>query len=404
MAEPFDANQPNNEDLEFTLKVNANVATTLPNRQWRVIWAYPNGPAVPNIPFTGLYYLGMNSDPLGNVTYEYGTIEVQVIGLVLGNPVEHKIASASGVHLQDGTIRLTIAKNLVGNPAPGDILGEIYARSFAGTAGNTERSTSAVDGTPTGVYAVSGNAACAPVVTTVCLEDDSNQIQYSNGWHKLSDTNASGGHFRMHTGNPANGSLSLKFDVPTGHTGAVTYFFAKSPQGGSAKVYVDGVSRGTISYSGSTGSLQHPQFGASNRYDLLAAGRHTFELKNLSGAVYVDKLCLETATSNDQPPVGPAATDQFNDTIASVGSVIHNLTVASGTTSLAFSAQASTSVPIQLVLFDPLGVTLATADNASGVASLEVPVSANGVYVLKVLNLSVGPVNVWTASTPSVAR
>ena len=55
VAEPFDANQPNNEDLEFTVKVNANVATTLPNRQWRVIWAYPNGPAVPNIPFSGLY-------------------------------------------------------------------------------------------------------------------------------------------------------------------------------------------------------------------------------------------------------------------------------------------------------------------------------------------------------------
>jgi hypothetical protein len=404
VAEPFNANQPNNEDLEFTLKVNANVATTLPNRQWRVIWAYPNGPAVPNIPFTGLYYLGMNSDPLGNVTYEYGTIEVQVIGLVLGNPVEHKIASASGVHLQDGTIRLVIAKNQVGNPAPGDILGDIYARTFAGTASVTERSTSLVDGTGTGVYAVAGNAACAPVVTTVCLEDDSNQIQYSNGWHKLSDPNASAGHFRMHEGNSASGSLSLKFDVPAGKTGAIIYSFAKSPQGGSAKAFVDGAARGTISYSGSSGSLQHPQFGASNRYDLLASGRHTFELKNLTGAVYVDKICLETATSNDQPPVGPAATNEFNDTIASVGSVIHNVTVTPGMTAVSFVAQASTSVPIQLVLFDPLGATLATADNSSGVATLEVPVSSNGVYVLKVLNLSVGPVTVWTASTPLAAR
>lgn len=404
VAEPFDANHPNNEDLEFTVKVGANVATTVPNRQWRIIWAYPNGPAVPNIPFSGLYYVGMNSDATGNVTYEYGTIEVQVIGLVLGNPIEHRIAAASGVHLQDGTIRVVVAKNLVGNPAPGDLLGGIYARTFAGTASITERSTSLVDGTGTGGYAVRGNAACAPVVTTVCLEDDANQIKYSNGWHKLSDPAASAGHFRMHEGSTANGSASLQFDVPSGSTGAITYSFAKSPQGGSAKVYIDGAARGTVSFTGSSGSLRHPQFGSSNRYDQLAPGRHTFELKNLSGAVYVDKVCLETATSNDQPPVGPAATSEFDDTISSVGSVIHNLTVAPGTTGLSFVAQASANVPFQLVLIDPLGATLATASASSGVAVLEAPAPSNGVYVLKLLNLGVGPISVWTASTPQAAR
>jgi len=404
VAEPFDANHPNNEDLEFTLKVGANVATTTPNRQWRVIWAYPNGPGVPNIPFGGLYYIGMNSDALGNVTYEYGTIEVQVIALVLGNPIEHKIGVASGVHLQDGTIRLTVPKNLVGNPAAGDILGGIYARTFAGTATITERSTSLVDGTNTGVYAVAGNAACAPVVTTVCLEDDSNQIRYSNGWHKLSDTAASAGHFRMHEGGAANGSLSLTFDVPAGKKGAIIYSFANSPQGGSAKAFVDGAARGTISYGGSSGSLRHPQFGASNRYDQLPPGRHTFELKNLAGAVYVDKICLETATSNDQPPVGPAATSEFNDTLGAVGSVIHNVTVAPGTTALAFVAQASANVPFQIVLISPSGATLATANASSGIATLEVPASSNGVYVVKLLNLSAGPLTVWTASTPLAAR
>ena len=61
---------------------------------------------------------------------EYGTIEVQVIGLVLGNPIEHKIGAAAGVHLQDGTVRIVVAKNAVGSPAPADILGEIYGRTF----------------------------------------------------------------------------------------------------------------------------------------------------------------------------------------------------------------------------------------------------------------------------------
>jgi hypothetical protein len=404
VAEPFDANNPNNDDLEFTMAVNSNVSTLLPNRQWRIIWAYPNGPVVPNIPFTGLYYLGMNSDAAGAVTYEYGTIEVQVIGLVLGNPVEHKIGPATGVHLQDGTIRILIPKNAVGSPAPGDILGEIYGRTFAGTASITERSTSLVDGTTTGTYAVAGNASCAPVVTTVCLEDDSPQIAYSNGWHKLSDPNASAGHFRLHTGNASGDGFSLTFDVPTGKTGAIIYRYAKSPQGGSASAFVDGAARGSVSYNGSSGSLRHPQFGFSARYDLLAPGRHVLALKNLSGAAYVDQICLETATSNAQPAVGPAKTDEFNDAIAAVGQVIHNVTVAPGTMALSFVAQASANVPIQLVLISPSGATLAVADNAAGYASLETPVSANGIYMVKVVNLSVGPVNVWSAATALAAR
>ena len=404
VAEPFNANLPNNEDLEFTLSVNANVSTVLPNRQWRVIWAYPNGPGVPNIPFSGLYYVGMNSDATGAVTFEYGTIEVQVIGLVLGNPVEHKIGAATGVHLQDGTIRIVIAKNAVGNPAPGDILGGIYGRTFAGTAGVTERSTSMLDSTGTGTYAVAGNASCAPVVTTVCLEDDSPQIAYSNGWHKLSDPNASAGHFRLHTGNASGDGFSLTFDVPAGKTGAIIYKYAKSPQGGSASAFIDGAARGTISYSGATGSLRHPQFGASARYDLLSPGRHTLAIKNLSGAAYVDQICLETATSNDQPPVGPAKTDEFTDAIAAVGQIVHSVTVAPGTLALSFVAQASVNVPIQLVLISPTGATVATANSSAGYAVLETPVSANGVYLVKVVNASAGPVSVWTASTALAAR
>jgi hypothetical protein len=292
----------------------------------------------------------------------------------------------------------------VGSPAPADILGGIYGRTFAGTASVTERSTSVVDGTGSGTYVVVGNASCAPVVTTVCLEDDSPQIKYSNGWHKLSDPNASAGHFRLHTGNSSGDGFSLTFDVPVGKTGAVIYHYARSPQGGSASAFVDGAARGTVSYNGSSGSLRHPQFGFSARYDLLAPGRHVLQLTNLSGAAYVDQICLETATSNDQPPVGPARTDELSDTVAAVGQAVHSITVAPGTLALSFVAQASASVPIQLVLISPSGATLAVSDSAPGYASIETPVSANGVYLLKVVNLSVGPVNIWTAATALAAR
>ena len=51
-----------------------------------------------------------------------------------------------------------------------------------------------------------------------------------------------------------------------------------------------------------------------------------------------------------------------------------------------------------------LGLTLASADNSSGLAVLDVPVSRTGIYTVQVINLSLGPVQVWTAATPNVKR
>jgi hypothetical protein len=43
----------------------------------------------------------------------------------------------------------------------------------------------------------------------------------------------------------------------------------------------------------------------------------------------------------------------------------------------------------------------ATADNSSTITQ---SVTQGGVYIVKVNNLSVGPVDVWTAATPQVSR
>jgi len=56
------------------------------------------------------------------------------------------------------------------------------------------------------------------------------------------------------------------------------------------------------------------------------------------------------------------------------------------------------------VLIDPSGGTVASANATGGIATLEAPAASNGVYVLKLVNLSAGPVTVWTASTPLAAR
>ncbi|MEP6742405.1 MAG: hypothetical protein ABJB61_07890, partial [bacterium] len=64
----------------------------------------------------------------------------------------------------------------------------------------------------------------------------------------------------------------------------------------------------------------------------------------------------------------------------------------------------SNNLPIKLALISPTGSVLQVADSANGVAVISAPVTQSGTYVVKTINLSVGPVQVWTATTPTVKR
>jgi len=72
--------------------------------------------------------------------------------------------------------------------------------------------------------------------------------------------------------------------------------------------------------------------------------------------------------------------------------------------SVSVVAEATGDLPISVALVDPAGLTLATASNTGGLAVMTVPVTKGGTYLLKVINLSLGPVEVWTAATPNVTR
>src|SRR5436853_1686208 len=117
----------------------------------------------------------MRTDGNGLVTFDYGTIATQVVGLVIGIPTETSIGPLAGSSFNaDGTITLIVPKSLIGSPAPGDLLGAVNGRTFTGDTTETqnlERSTLLVDhtfvkgqrdnGHPAATYAVVGNVACA---------------------------------------------------------------------------------------------------------------------------------------------------------------------------------------------------------------------------------------------------
>jgi hypothetical protein len=204
--------------------------------------------------------------------------------------------------------------------------------------------------------------------------------------------------------NLGRGSANLNFAVPAGQFGAVTYNFARSPKGGSAEIFLDGVSRGVISYNGSSGTTRAPQFGFNVRYGGIGGGSHSLEIRPISGAIYVDGFCLESSFSNAQPAASPGQTNTSVTTLTTGQQLLQQLTIPAGTIALSVVAEPSVNVPIRLVLIDPSGAVVQTADVSLGFTVIETPVSASGIYLVKVVNIGVGPVSVWTAATPLVAR
>jgi hypothetical protein len=56
------------------------------------------------------------------------------------------------------------------------------------------------------------------------------------------------------------------------------------------------------------------------------------------------------------------------------------------------------------VLLDTTGNVVQTANSSAGLAVIELPITQSGLYLVKVVNVGLGPVQVTTLATPLVAR
>jgi hypothetical protein len=168
--------EPTADTLKFVLKVNglpvlANGSTT-PARKWVVSWNYPTATSD-----GGQYYVAMISNASGVVTFEYGTITTQVVGLLVGVPTANMVgyADPTSNFTADGTITILVPKAQVGNAAAGDIMGSVLAKSYADPTNNL-RSTLVVDSTANAansdpeanaaMYTFVGNGCSATTTTT----------------------------------------------------------------------------------------------------------------------------------------------------------------------------------------------------------------------------------------------
>ena len=269
--------------------------------------------------------------------------------------------------------------------------------------------------------------------TPDCMEDDDPRIGYSGGWHSVNSGSASAGHFRMHSGTNTAHFARVNFSVGTNSTGTFSFYYGKSTKGGVATVFVDGVSRGQVSFVGASGSNKSPDFGPGSapyefRIEGLSTGQHTFELRNMRDAVFVDRLCLQTTSQpqvvNPSQPSpsgagGSASQSSWLDsglltlqgpttsniTDVNVGQAsTSSLNLGSDATAISAVAETSSLVPIKLAVIDPSGLTVQIVDAVNGVAVISTPVSGGGLYTVKVINVGVGPIQVWTLATPTNRR
>jgi hypothetical protein len=167
---------PNAGQLVFKLKMT-DLSVIPPNRRWRIIW---NSQSAPD----GQYYLGMSSDASGVVSFDYGTVATPVVGLVLGDPQTTTVGTPdAGGFTPAGLITFAIARNKIGNPQAGDLLGGISVRTFSDST-NKVRSTLAIDTTANAnANDATANAATYALVgpQSARLQNISTRAQVGNG-------------------------------------------------------------------------------------------------------------------------------------------------------------------------------------------------------------------------------
>ncbi|MDQ1708381.1 MAG: hypothetical protein QOJ88_1592 [Pyrinomonadaceae bacterium] len=351
------------------------------------------------------YATQVTTDPTGSV-YEFGQYDPGGSAFV-GSTTTTTGATVEG---PNGTLSVNVPLSALGNPAiPVSSMATLPAviEPFAIVFAHVEAASflAAVERAPDYGFFGASWAVCLPPPppTVECLDDSDSRISYSDGWHLVNATNASGGHFRFHTGKSPNHSASLTFNVAAGKTGKLTYYYGTSTKGGTADVVLDGVSK-PVTYQGASGGMKDPVFGAKLEFANLAAGAHTLVITNMNDAVYVDGFCLESSSTTSQPTSGPGATMSSSNNLAAGKEVLSTLPINTSATAISVVAASSNNLPIKLALISPSGSVVQVVDSINGVAVINAPVTQAGNYVIKTVNLNLGPVQVWTLATPTVKR
>lgn len=136
---------------------------------------------------------------------------------------------------------------------------------------------------------------------TTAVDDGDPAVEYRRGWHRRSDEAASGGGYHRRLGSPGGGGGQAPTARLVFEGEEITYFFARSEQGGTADVFLDGAFETTVDYSGQAPGSS-PELGHSITFDGLGEGSHEILIEHLTGAAYVDGFEIVTTVGGGADP------------------------------------------------------------------------------------------------------
>ena len=156
IAEPFGFVP---DKLVFTLKVE-NLLAVPPNTRWPIQFVV-NG----NGYFVDMSTFATDGGTSATPVFKYGTFNpTGGTGGIYGAPSTRLgNADAESTFSPDGTIRIVVSRNKIGNPAVGaDLTGFLVRVRFGSDAASVTPDNMPQDLNPAGSYRVVGNASCAP--------------------------------------------------------------------------------------------------------------------------------------------------------------------------------------------------------------------------------------------------
>lgn len=241
--------------------------------------------------------------------------------------------------------------------------------------------------------------------------DASEQIEYSGGWHRIDDVNASDAGFRRNTS--AAHQKTPDAHASTEFSGAeeVQYHFVRGPRGGQARVTVTRVSDGmvvqqkTIDFFApapdgtSGGSWNRLTYGQRETFSGFDAGTiYRISIQPLAAVekhrtdVYVDgfTFCGPAGATATGSPAVTESTQLFAGTVDALLSATssHAVPAGTGTVSLAAVLDFAPTSDLDLRLYDPAGHLVASSATGEPAESLGRSITTAGTWRLEVVNRS----------------
>ncbi len=239
------------------------------------------------------------------------------------------------------------------------------------------------------------------------VDDAEPAVEYRRGWHHRSDAAASNGGYHRRMGAAASGG-----EPPTARLvfegDEITYFYARSQQGGTADVYIDGALEATVDYSGSAPG-NAPEFGHSVTFGGLGAGSHEFLIAFRSGAVYVDgfEIVSRSGGGPDESAAGTRSETAVSSGELSLLNTVATEAVTVGPDDQWLSVVVENAPSLATVnLLDSLGNVAAIGDQllgTGGAVGFDVPTPAAGTYTVQVLGSVTSTVTVEISVSRTIA-